>query len=959
MRKHLFFFLSISFVFAQNPQISADAARLQSFEQQKSTHSPISLDFRNVGPAIMSGRVVDLEVNEANPNEFYAAFASGGVWHTTSNGTDFQHIFSHQAMITVGDIAVNWKDKQQIWVGTGENNSSRSSYAGTGMYYSEDKGKTWEHRGLTETHHIGRIVLHPQKANTLWVAAIGHLYSKNSERGVFKTTDAGKTWKNTLFVNDSTGGIDLVIDPSNPMILYAATWTRTRKASNFNGCGSGSGIYKSIDGGETWELVTNATSGFPTGEKVGRIGLAISSLSPQTLYAVLDNQAYRPKEEDKKETTTTVSLTKNELKAMSKEEFLKLEAKKLNLFLDDNDFPKKYTAKTLQQQVKEGKLQVADISNYLADADNDLFDTPIVGGEVYRSNDGGKTWKKTNEHYLDGLYYTYGYYFGQVRVSPFSDEEIYLLGVPVLYSKDGGKTFEGLLKENVHPDNHALWLNPKQKGHFILGNDGGVNLTYNNGNEYFKLNNLPTAQCYAIALDSLNPYNIYAGLQDNGVWKGSSQSQINKDWHDSGENPFKMVMGGDGMQIQVDNRDNKTIYTGYQFGNYSRIENGKQFSIAPSRELGEDALRFNWQTPILLSKFNQDILYMGAQKLFRSMNKGATFEAISPDLTQNQAQGNVPYNTITCIAESPFKFGVICVGTDDGNVQLTTDNGENWENIGAALPQNHWVSRVVFSQHNKKRIYVSLNAYRTDNFEPQVYVSENQGESWNRIGKDLPIQAVNVIKEDPSNEKILYVGTDNGLFVSLNQGKTFHTLNNATLPNVAVHDVAIHGKAKELVVGTHGLSVLVADVQYLQKLTEEILNHPLTLFEVDSLVYDKEWGKRNFGWKISDTPSVKIHFYQAQKANTTLKVVHKKGILCYQKTLKEMQGLQSVSYNLSMDSTQKELIAKELKTEIPAADNGIFYLPAGEYELILTSNGIEKRTPLLVSAPKKKKDRGE
>ncbi|GIV61716.1 MAG: hypothetical protein KatS3mg044_0582 [Rhodothermaceae bacterium] len=583
--------------------------------------------FRNVGPTVMSGRVVDLDVSPDDPTHFYVAYASGGLWKTTNNGQSFTPLFDAEAVMTLGDIAVDWTHGETIWVGTGENNSSRSSYAGAGIYRSTDGGETWEHLGLAETHRTGRIVLHPADPNTVWVAAAGHLYSSNPERGVYKTTDGGQTWRKTLFVNDDTGAIDLVLDPTNPDVLYAAMWERSRRAWNFVEGGEGSGIYKSTDGGETWTRVTVEGSGFPTGPNVGRIGLAIYPGDPNIVYALLDNYNRRPKEEGEEEP----ALTRDMLRTMTGELFLDLKDEDLEAFLRDNDFPEKYTAASVKKMVREGKIEPVALVWYLEDANAQLFDTPVIGAEVYRSDDGGKTWTRTHEDYLDGLYYSYGYYFGQIRVAPETPDRLYIMGVPILRSDDGGKTWTNINEENVHVDHHALWVSPTRPGHLINGNDGGVNISYDDGATWFKANSPAVGQFYDITVDDARPYNVYGGLQDNGVWVGPSTYEPSLAWHSTGDYPYDGLLGGDGMQVVVDTRDNETVYTGFQFGNYFRINRrtGQRARIRPQHELGERPPRFNWETPVHLSRHNQDILYLGANRLYRSLDRGETFEPIS------------------------------------------------------------------------------------------------------------------------------------------------------------------------------------------------------------------------------------------------------------------------------------------------------------------------------------------
>ncbi len=958
----LVFYCIVSAILYAQPAATKAGERVASAEKKLKMigESNVALDFRNIGPTIMGGRVVDLEVNPQNPNYFYVAYASGGLWRTTNNGSSFEPLFDNEVAMTIGDIAVDWTHGEKIWIGTGENNSSRSSYSGTGVFISEDKGKTWKNKGLAETQHTGRVILHPENPQTAWVAAIGHLYTHDPERGVFKTTDGGNTWRKILYLNDSTGVIDMVIDPFNPETLYAAAWERTRKSWNFDGEGKASGIYKSTDGGENWTLLSHELSGFPYGTNTGRIGLAISARTPDLLYAVVDNHKPDTDKEDKDKP----KLRKADLRTMSASNFINLPEKEINDFLDYYDFPAKHTAKTVLDQVKKGTLKPADLAEYLSDANQDLFDVPIVGGEVYGSADGGKTWKKTHTKPLENLFYGYGYYFAQIRVSPLNDQEIYILGVPALRSLDGGKTFTGINKEHTHPDHHALWISPAQEGHLILGNDGGLDLSYDKGNTFTKMNRIPVGQFYAVNVDSAKPYNVYGGLQDNGVWVGSSKNVPDNSWHQSGRYPFEEIYGGDGMQIMIDGRDNKTIYTGYQFGNYARIENGQDKSIGPQHELGEKPFRFNWQTPILLSRHNQDILYMGANRVFRSMDKGESFKPISPDLTTGGTAGNVPYGTITALDESPFQFGVMYAGTDDGKVYFTQSAGAEWKEITTGLPSKLWVSRIVASKHKKERVYLTLNGYRWDHFDAYVYVSEDFGNQWTRIATDLPLEPVNVIREDPKNPDLLYFGTDNGLYLSQDGGKTVLCLNNATLPNVAVHDLVIHPKANEIVVGTHGRSIYIADVQHLQQLTPEIQKKDFHIFPPDSLTYYKYWGDKGFDWSFSDTPTVKICFYQKNPGGVSVKVFSEKGTEIYSEELPQGKGLRTWSYDLTLsplkaDKLKPEIKQEKIQREWDMADNGKFYLPPGNYKVQFTTALQLQSTTLLVKAPKEKPKRGE
>ncbi|MCH8942014.1 MAG: glycosyl hydrolase [Bacteroidetes bacterium] len=952
------------FIYPQSsiPQPTKASERFEAFKQRQILQKNSLLknvELKSVGPSIMSGRVVDIDVSPIDPTNFYIAYASGGLWVTKDNGISFTPLFDNEASMTIGDIAVDWNNGEIIWVGTGENNSSRSSYSGTGIYKSNDKGKTWQHIGLAETHHTGRIIISQDDPSTVWVAALGHLYSPNKERGVYKTTDGGKTWKQTLFIDDNTGAIDLAIDPNNTKILYASMWHRTRSAWNFVESGRTSGIFKSKDGGETWKLITTMLSGFPTGEGIGRIGLAIYKNNPQIIYASVDNQTHRIKKIEKEKPAVTKELLKN----ISVKDFLILNKDDLNDFLDANGFPKKYSAAKIFNMVRKGTIKPNALVVYLSDANQNLFDAPIIGAEVYRSDDGGKTWKKTNKDFIDNMFYTYGYYFGEIRVNSNDDKSIYILGVPVLHSVDGGKTFKSIDGENVHGDYHALWINPNKDGHLIIGNDGGINITYDNGKHWFKANTPAVGQFYTIAVDNEKPYNVYGGLQDNGVWYGPSTYTPNNKWYSSGQYPYKFILGGDGMQVNVDTTNNKTVYTGFQFGNYFRINKitRKNVPIKPMPELGEKTLRFNWQSPIHLSNHNADIFYIGSNKLHRSLNKGDDYKTISFDLTKGWKEGDVPYGTLTTIDESTLQFGLLYTGSDDGLVYVSKDGGAKWENISKGLPVHLWVSRVTASSHKLSRIYVSLNGYRLDDFNSYIFSSDDYGVTWNKIGTNLPAEPINVVKEDPYNKNILYVGTDHGLYVSLDRGKIFMALFNG-MPAVPVHDLAIQKRDKDLVVGTHGRSIYIVDIEHIEELNESVLSSTIHLFPVKNKKFSERWGNKYYAWGNAIEPSVQLTFFSKKNVIAEITIKTNKGLeLANIKDTCEI-GLNFVSYDLSIDKENveeyKEAVnSKKKKVEFKKTDNGKTYLHPGSYIIEINIDGVISSQNFKIRKPRKRKTR--
>ncbi len=951
----LLFLIPVISAWAQSeqPPYTPAQERLDSYEQrQRLAEQSIvnAIEFRSIGPSVFSGRVSDIDVWEQDPSHFYVGYSSGGLWKTTNNGMSFTPLFDREAVMTIGDIAVDWA-RDIVWVGTGEVNSSRSSYAGVGLYRSDDGGQSWEYRGLPESHHIGRIILHPDDPNTLWVAVLGHLYSPNPERGVYKTSDGGQTWRKTLYVNEDAGAVDLIIDPDDPDRLYAAAWERTRRAWDFVESGEGSGIYRSEDGGESWQLLTGPGSGFPHGEGAGRIGLALTEEAGRpVLYAALDNYFRRDKEEPEEE-----ELSKDQLRTMSKADFLQQKKYLISDYLRRNGFPREYDADRVIELIEQDEITPRDLVEYTEDANSLLFDTPVKGLEVYRSDDGGRSWQRTHEDYLDGVYNSYGYYFGQIRVAPQDPRKLYVMGVPILRSDDGGQTWKSINGDNVHADHHALWINPKRPGHLILGNDGGINISYDDGETWIKCNAPPLGQFYAVAVDMAEPYNVYGGLQDNGVWMGPSTYEAGDAWHGTGQYPYEEILGGDGMQVAVDTRDNATVYTGFQFGNYFRIntQTGERARITPRHELGERPLRWNWQTPIHLSVHNQDILYLGSNKVHRSLNQGDDFTEISGDLTTGGKPGDVAFSTLTTLHESPLRFGLLYAGSDDGLLHVSKDGGASWQLISEDLPKDMWVTRVQASAHDESVVYASLNGYRWDDFTPYVYVSADYGATWTRLGEDLPLEPVNTVEEDPENPNLLYVGTDHGLYVSLDRGKSFTLLSNG-LPAVAVHDVVVHPREHELLVGTHGRSLYLGSVRELQQLTDELMAKSLHVFALEPARHSARWGARWADWAETNEPEVSLPVYAKTAGPATVRI--QSGDLTLHRFEADLsRGLNYLSYEYSIDekiSTEYEKLLNKDKKEdekparVKAADNGKTYLQPGKYRVVVEKDGEREETTL-------------
>ena len=901
--KIIFLLLLASTMSFAQPQAS-DSSKLIDAYQQKEELTKSSrvknIHFRNIGPTIMSGRVVALEVNPKDPTKFYVAYASGGVWYTDNNGTSFRSISEDWPTQNIGEITMDWNN-EILWVGTGENNSSRSSYSGIGILKTDPNGSNWVNVGLTDSHHIGKILINPTNKDHAIVGVTGHLYSKNKNRGVYVTKDGGSTWKKTLFIDDGTGIIDMAYTPNSFNIMYATAWEKDRKAWNFNEGGKGSAIYKSIDAGETWDNISKEDSGFPVGDGVGRIGIAV--FDENIIYAVLDNQFFRNRNSEQNDE----GISRDSFKNMSIQEFNNISDKDLKSFLRSNRFPSKYTVEKIKSDIYDKKISPSDLYKYLVDANSELFNTPIIGAEVYRSNDGGKNWAKTHESFLDGVYNTYGYYFGKIHVDPSNSDKIYTYGVPIITSDDGGKSFYRIGKENVHADHHDLWINPNKPGHLINGNDGGVNITYDDGKNWIKNNSTEVGQFYAINVDYEKPYNVYGGLQDNGVWKGPHNSIENKRWNMNGKYPWEMIMGGDGMEIQIDNRDSNTVYTGFQFGFYYRLEldSGKRKSIKPVHELGESPYRFNWQTPILLSPHNQDIVYFGTNHFHKSNDKGDSWQLTSKDLTNGGKKGNVPYGTITTIAESPLVKDLLYVGSDDGLIHVSKNGGETWKNISKNLPQDMWVSKVYASSHNEKVIYASLNGYRWDNFSPYLYKSENYGKTWISLSSNLPDSPINVVIEDNVNQNILYVGNDHGVYVSLDSGTNWEPFSSG-LTSAAVHDLVIQKDENHLLVGTHGRSIYLTEIEKIQGLSDEILKSSLYIYPLKSIRKLPSWGVKRSIWSESNNPNLELTIFSSSKKDYQLSIIDSEGSTIYNVSDKLDRGFNFIDYNLKHNQNNND-----------------------------------------------------
>ena len=741
------------------------ALRLKGFadHQALKAASPFKdLKWQYLGPKNVSGRSIDIAVVAPRGKQYtiYVATATGGLWKTENEATTWTPVFEQGPSTTVGDVTVAPSNPSIVWMGTGEANIFRSSQAGAGVYKSVDAGKTWQHVGLTDTYTIPRIVIHPTNPDIVYVAASGHEWTANAERGVYKTADGGTTWEKILFVNDRTGAIDLVMDPADPNTLYASTWQRTRlkwnDPRNFPDY-TGSGIHKSTDAGKTWAPIN---TGLPEAKFRGRIGLDVCRSTPTVVYALVDNYeiAREPTEEEK----------------------------------------------------------------------NDPYGVPssgyIKGATVYRSDDKGGTWTQVSgltpeqKAFMGRSSNTYGWVFGQIRVDPADPNTVYTMGLSLNASYDGGKTFKSL--RTPGGDHHGLWIDPDNSNYLVNVFDQGLAISYDRGATWKDSRlTLPLAQFFNLSYDMDTPFRVYGSMQDHGSFRGAVDLSRGRNLIPTVD--FEGAPGGEGSTHAIDPLDPNIVFSSGFYGTLSRSDLGKprgnplrSKDLLPERYPEEPRLRGEWLAPTILSPHNPAIVYHGMQSLMMSRDRGDTWETISPDLTYNTAaeKGDIPYHTIFTISESPMRAGLIYVGTDDGKVHVTRDWGKNWTEIMAGLPYQKWVSRIVASAFDLGTVYMTQNGKRDDDFTPYVWKSTDFGKTWTSIAANIPIGPVNVIREDPVDKKILYVGTDAGVYVTTDGGKAWATIG-SNLPAAYVHDLIIHPRDNVIVIATHGRGMWVVDAE--------------------------------------------------------------------------------------------------------------------------------------------------
>ena len=773
-----------------------------------------NLKWRCIGPANMGGRIDDFAVVETNPFIIYAGTASGGLWKTTNNGVTWEPVFDKQSTSSIGDVAIAPSNSDIVWVGTGEANNRQSSSWGDGVYKSGDGGKTWKNMGLKETHHIGRIVVHPSLPDVVYVAALGRLWGPHPDRGLFKTSDGGKAWTKCLYINEDTGVSDVAMDPGNPNVLYAAAYQRRRTPWGFSGGGPGGGLYKTTDGGETW---SHLGSGLPKGV-VGRIAVDIYVMDPNVVYALIEHR----------------------------------------------------------------------------------------DGGVFRSEDKGMTWKKLSDTNPRPVFYS------QIRIDPNNDQRIWVLGDEMFFSEDGGKSFRADLiaradrsSRRVHGDHHAMWIDRSNSDHMIIGSDGGIYFSYDRGKKWDFVNTLPIAQVYEISYDLSKPYFVAAGLQDNGTWRGPSAA-----WYRDGitNDEWFRIGGADGFYNQIDPRDHTTIYVESQLAGIARfnLKTGESKSLKPESRDDRETSRFNWNSPFLISPHDPNRIYLGGNRLFRSENKGEQWLA-TIDLTSQIDRDRIPimgikpeenmlsrhdgvdfFSTITTISESPVREGLLYVGTDDGNLQLSRDGGKTWKNVRpqiTGLPKETYVSRVVASNVEEGTAYATFDGHSNNDFKPYVYITTDFGESWKTIAGDLPVGGtVSVIREHPHNPDLLFVGTERGAYFSIDRGSAWVKFTN-DFPIVPVDDIAIHPRDNDLIFGTHGRSLwILDDITPLSQLTREVLASSSYLFDVRPATVFNPLSQRNhydfkgvYGNKFFIAPNPPlgaiISYFLKEEAKEEVKIV--------------------------------------------------------------------------------------
>jgi photosystem II stability/assembly factor-like uncharacterized protein len=940
-----------------------------------------ALTWRCIGPANMGGRITALSVFEADPTTYWVATASGGLLKTANNGVTFEHQFDHEATVSVGDVCVAPSDRNVVWVGTGEANPRNSVSYGDGVYKSTDGGRTWKNMGLKKSFQVGRILVHPADPNVVYVGALGRLWGPSEERGLYKTTDGGLSWERVLYVDDKTGVIDVRMSPADPETLLVATYERQRDGYDVGEpatrYGPGSGVWKTIDGGKHFRRITR---GLPTC-KLGRIGLDWYRKDPDVVFAVVESEksgmgppgvaatgylgiqgdtASERRGAALEEVTPDGPADKAGLK--SGDVIVRLGDQAVNSYQDllaaiRGHKPDDKVKVRLLREKEEKEVEVtfgrrpAGARGGQADP-NRPFAAAFAGqqenvqdqqgpdgfeyGGVYRSADGGESWQRVNSLNPRPMY------FSQVRVDPSDEKYLYVLGVAMARSADGGRTFRPDAGRGIHADQHALWVDPRDGRHMVVGCDGGFYASYDRTANWDHLNSMAVGQFYHVAVDTRRDYKVYGGLQDNGTWGGPSRTHgltgpVNEDWFQLG--------GGDGFRCAVDPDDPDQVYFSSQYGGLSRrnFRTGETASIRPQAPAGR-TYRWNWNTPFLLSHHNPRIYYCAAHVVFRSLDRGDNPLVISPELTTTK-QG-----TASALAESPKNPNVLYAGTDDGNLWVTRDGGKEWSNVAknVGLPGPRWVAAIEASRYEEGRCYVAFDGHRSDDDEPYVFVTEDFGKTWKSLRANLPAGSTHVLREDVSNPNLLFLGTEFGAWASLDRGASWTRINN-NLPTVAVREFAIHPTAGEVVIATHGRSLWVCDVSALRQITPEARQAVAFLYKPTSAVRARaepvrgRSGRRFVG--DNPPPGAMIYYSLTKKADkATLAVVDIDGKTVRELPAETAPGLHAVNWNLTTPArppgAARPPAGARGARRGPGGDVGR-PVPAGSYRVVLTVDGKE------------------
>ena len=857
--------------------MTASAVQAQSASTQ--LHSNLLSDFkwRLVGPSSPAGRVWQVVGDENDPKTFYVCTAGGGLWKSTDNGTTLVPIFDNQTSASTGTVAIARSNSNLVWVGTGEPANTRANSWGDGVYKSLDGGKTWAHLGLEDSRQISAIVIHPTKPDTVYVAAMGYEWGRNSERGIFKTTDGGKSWSKILFVNDTTGFIDLQADPNNPEVLYAAAWQRFRfGGGDMAESGPDSGLYKTIDGGKKWTKLTN---GLPK-EEVGKITVAVARNNSKLVYAAI-----------------------------------------------------------LTGEPAPGGKRTIDT------------------GGVFRSTDGGKSWVRMNPAMTS-------YYYDRINVDPGDDNRIWMPVFDLMVSTDGGKTLVKSNIKHVHNDEHSIWIDPRDPQHLILGGDGGVNISYNRGATWQQAV-LPIGQFYEVAVDNQDPYYVYGGMQDTGHWLGPSQTYDNEgitnhDW-------IKLRFNGDGMSIHADPEDPNVIYMVQEFGNFSRLDlhTWDRKELLPdadeAKKRGLHPFRYDWTPPMIISQHDPEVLYLGSNYLFKFTKRGDKWDVVSPDLTAQQDKdlkgskkdytGYHSYGALFSIAESPLDAKVIWTGADDGPIYVTRNGGSSWtnvtENFPTSAPTYAVVGEIEPSRFDKGTAYVAYDAHTREDHKPYLYATNDYGKTWTDITGDLPNGGSSyVIREDPVNPKLLFAGTEFGVYLTIDRGRHWVQLKN-NLPTVGVRTMAIQAREHDLVVGTFGRAIWITDIAPFEQMNAGVLEQPAHLFDVKPGTLFKT--RYTYGATIEELNGdmffraenppfgTTITYYLRENAghDVTLTIKDKSG-----KTVRTLKGagasgIHRVVWDLKRQEKVTDEEAARARVETLSERDALAWVPPGDYTVTL------------------------